>query len=198
MDIAYAAGFVTGLLTARYYALRHPMTAKLLPNSGTRSSTGCGLQPSTGHAQTGYGREPAQKALGLVGSISALRNTSRVGSCSVHNPRLQPPMNYFVMLDHEQSAAQCDSLASAASHCTAHSRFGTIIPRPPRFHLFGGRRVDRRCAHPRLCESEHDLKTGCAKTAYGCPQASLLNSFPLGHPDFQNGFRTIISRQIRE
>jgi hypothetical protein len=27
MDIAYAGGFVTGLLTARYYALRHPMTA---------------------------------------------------------------------------------------------------------------------------------------------------------------------------
>jgi hypothetical protein len=26
-DIAYAGGFVTGLLTARYYALRHPMTA---------------------------------------------------------------------------------------------------------------------------------------------------------------------------
>jgi hypothetical protein len=25
--IAYAGGFVTGLLTARYYALRHPMTA---------------------------------------------------------------------------------------------------------------------------------------------------------------------------
>ena len=24
---AYAGGFVTGLLTARYYALRHPMTA---------------------------------------------------------------------------------------------------------------------------------------------------------------------------
>src|SRR5271156_4258863 len=25
-DIAYAGGFVTGLLTARYYALRHPTT----------------------------------------------------------------------------------------------------------------------------------------------------------------------------
>ncbi len=27
MAAAYAGGFVTGLLTARYYALRHPMTA---------------------------------------------------------------------------------------------------------------------------------------------------------------------------
>ncbi len=27
MAAAYAGGFVTGLLTARYYAIRHPMTA---------------------------------------------------------------------------------------------------------------------------------------------------------------------------
>ena len=28
-DRAYAGGFVSGLLTARYYALRHPLTASL-------------------------------------------------------------------------------------------------------------------------------------------------------------------------